>query len=249
MRFRILLIISLVFCSGSCSSLRADDSLATLKQQSNVVPALESLLLPGLGQVSRGEWVRGGFFLAAEGALALSALYYWQSSQDRPSWDDAGRIFDRDVAYGLATWYGVGAVFNALDAYYAGKTQRIGNPNLAAFQSVLFPGWGQLANGQRWKAVGMFAMQTGLAYAVYYQHNNYLYYKALGEEIEAGFYKDDRNRLIWWSVGAVIFSAADAFVDCHLRNWDVSDRLTWTPVFNPNSRSFGFGLRLFLSSP
>jgi hypothetical protein len=205
--------------------------------------------LPGLGQFSRNEWLRGGLFLAAEGFLAADALYHWEKAEDRPAWDDAGRIFDQNTAYGLAAWYGTGALFTAMDAYYAGKSERIDSPTLAAFMSVLFPGLGQLANGKRWKATVMFAMQTGLAFSVYYQHNNYLYYAALGGENEARFYKYNRNRMVWWSVGAVIFSAADAFVDCHLRDWSVSDDLALTPILDPHNGAFGVNLSLSISKP
>ena len=38
----------------------------------------------------------------------------------------------------------------------------------------------------------------------------------------ANFYENDRNKFIWWSVGALLFSTFDAFVDAHLRGFDVA---------------------------
>ena len=224
------------------------DSLEVSASRSGLIVALQSAAVPGLGQMSGGEWLRGGLFLAGEAFLAGDALYYWEGQYDKPGWDQAGRLFNRDLAYSLAVWYSLGAVFSAADAYYAVSKKRTSSPTLAALQSVVFPGWGQLANGQRWKAAGMFLLQTGLAFAAYYQHESFLFHDGLGQEQEARFYKDDRNRLIWWSVGAVIFSAADAFVDCHLKDWDVSENLSLGLTYFQEQKVLGLRLRLPLSS-
>jgi hypothetical protein len=138
----------------------------------------------------------------------------------------------------------MGAVFCALDAYYLSSGKRVKSPTLTVFQSLLFPGWGQVANGQFWKGAGIFVLQTSLAFSAYYQHENYLYYRRQGLSNEAEFFRDDRNRLIWWSVGALIFSAADAFVDSHLKDWDVSDDLSFNPVLFPEQKTFGMGVRI-----
>lgn len=243
----ILIIAGFLFISSA--DISAQDSLKAPSQRSNIIPALQSVIVPGWGQLSRGEWMRGGFFLLGGAFLAGDAYTYWEGQYGRPGWDDAGRVFSRDMAQGLVVWYGLGAVFSSMDALYAGKMNKDGSPTLAAFQSVLFPGWGQLANGKRWKAAGMFILQTGLAFAVFYQHENYLFYDSQGNDLKARFYKDDRNRLVWWSVGAVIFSAADAFVDCHLRNWTVSGDLAVTPVYFPENKTMGIGVRLPLFIP
>jgi hypothetical protein len=247
-RSRILLIFSVVL-TGHLISLRpvnAQDSIEVVDRKSNLFPAFQSAVLPGLGQVSQGKWLRGLVYLTGEAILAGDAIYYWENQYGRPGWDDAGRLFNKEVAYGLAAWYGMGAVFCALDAYYLSSQKRVRSPTLAVFQSLLFPGWGQLANGQFWKGAGIFVLQTSLAFSAYYQHENYLFYRRQNQFQEAEFYRDDRNRLIWWSVGALIFSAADAFVDSHLKDWDVSDELTVNPVYFPAQQTVGIGLQLQL---
>lgn len=201
-------------------------------------------MVPGLGQASRGEWLRAGVFFAGEAFLALDARHFWDHQYNRAGADAAGRHYDRDTAYGLAVWYGLGALFAAADAGYAASKSRETHPTRAAFRSALFPGWGQLANGKRWKAAGAFLVQTGLGLGVYTQHQRYLYYQAVGQSSQASFYKSDRNRLIWWSVGLLLFSAADAFVDCHLRDWDVSEKLSWAPIYFPLQKSAGLALLL-----
>lgn len=247
MRGRFLLAILAIYLFCAYAHVSAQDSTGLLSSRSRLIPALQSVVLPGWGQFSQGEWLRGGLFLLGEAFLAGDAFYYWESQYDKPGWDKAARTFDRDIAYGLATWYGLGAVFCAMDAYYTNVPRSEGSPTLTALQSVVFPGWGQLSNGQHWKAAGMFLLQTGLAFSVYYQHENYLFYDGLGQEDEARFYKDDRNRLIWWSAGAIIFSALDAFVDCHLRSWDITEDLAIIPAYFPEQRTLGIGLRLPIS--
>lgn len=237
----VALLIAFFFSSSGAAQ---PDSLEVPIAQSRFIPALKSAALPGWGQFSRGEWLLGAFYLAGEAFLAADAHYYWQSQYDKPGWDQPARTFDRDMAYGLASWYGIGALFCAMDVYYADGKKRDGNPTLTALQSVVFPGWGQLANGQRWKAAGMFVMQTGLAFAVLYQHENFLFHDGQGDDYEARFYKNNRNRLIWWSIGAVIFSSVDAFVDCHLRNWDVSEDLSLAPTYFPEQGVLGLGVSI-----
>ncbi len=243
----ILPIVTLIIGVSSISC--AQDSLNTKEQNLNLFPALQSMLIPGWGQISQDQWLRGGLYLAGEAFLAADAYYYWENQYGRPGWDDAGRLFSREVSYGLAVWYGMGAVLCAADAYYFGSKSRTKIPTFAALQSALFPGWGQLANGQHWKAAGMFLLQTSLGFAAYYQHENYLFYRRQEESSKANFYRNDRNRLIWWSIGALIFSSADAFVDCHLRDWDVSDNLTYVPTYFPDNKAIGVKLQIPIKLP
>ena len=209
--------------------------------------ALQSAALPGLGQALRGEWIRGGLYFAGAAFLAGDAMHFWENQYDRSASDGAGRVYDRDMAYGLAVWYGMAAILSAADAGYATSKSRETRPTLAAFKSIFFPGWGQLSNGKRWKAAGMFLLQTGFAFGAFTQHERFLFYDAHGDVNQASFYKSDRNRLIWWSAGIMLFSAFDAFVDCHLRDWNVSEKLTLLPRFSPESKSAGLSLRLSLN--
>jgi hypothetical protein len=225
--------------------LLAQDSLKLVsKLKLGWLPALESFALPGSGQFAAGDRWRGGVHLLGAATLAGSACYYWQSQYQRADWDQSGKNFDRGVARGLAGWYGLYSLFSALDSYYTTTHARVTTPSYAALLSIAFPGLGQAANGKHWKAMVIFAAESGLIYSSYYQHQSYLFFKSQGRSIEASFYKDDRNRLIWWSLGAVIYSAADAFVDCHLRTFDVSPNLALTPVAFPENRGVGLGLTI-----
>ncbi|MBU1652695.1 hypothetical protein KKA00_10775 [bacterium] len=222
-----------------------DDSLAVEAPPLSFKPALQSLVVPGWGQISQGEWPRGLVYFGGQAFLAADAFYYWEE-QYGPQRDNPERDFYRNLSYGLAAWYGLGVAFNVLDVIYYQKPVIPGSATSAVFQSMVFPGWGQLANGQHWKAGAMFLLQTSLGYSMYYQHQNYVYYKSI-EDDRAGFFKDQRNRLIWWSAFAMIFSATDAYVDAHLREWDVSDDLSLAPTFFDQYQTMG--IRLTLSLP
>jgi hypothetical protein len=202
-----------------------------------------STALPGSGQLAQGEWLRGSLFLAAEGIMVYQAISFWNHEDQRAALDQPGRLYDRDNARGLMTWYGLGAIFTAADAWYAIAEKRETVPMRAVWHSVVFPGWGQLTNGKPWKAAIVFAAQTGLAFSVFTQHERYKFYEARGETSFADFYKNDRNRLVWWSVGLILLSSADAYVDCHLRDWNITPDLSLTPAYFPGQKTTGLTLQ------
>jgi hypothetical protein len=206
--------------------------------------ALMSAAVPGSAQLARREWLRGGLYLAGEAFLVYDAFHFWDHQYERPPSDHAGRIYDRDTALGLATWYGLGALFVAADAWYATTGWRETVPMRAMWHSLVFPGWGQLSNGQRWRAAIVFGVQTGLAYSVFTQHQRFHYHQSRGEEGLASFYKNDRNRLVWWSVGLLLASSAEAYVGCHLRDWNVSPDLSLSPTYFPEQKTVGLSLSL-----
>jgi hypothetical protein len=208
--------------------------------------ALMSAAIPGSAQLVRHEWLRGGVFLGAESFLAANAISFWNHQNQNAADDHPSRLYDHDFAIGLATWYGLGALFTAADAWYGttGKIETV--PMRAVWHTALFPGWGQLSNGKRWKAAVVFAVQTSLAFGVFTQHERYLYSQARDETDLANFYKDDRNRLVWWSAGLLMLSCADAYVDCHLRDWNVSPDLSLTPTYFPREKTAGLALQWVL---
>ena len=128
----------------------------------------------------------------------------------------------------------------------ADTTKRFTSPSWVAFRSALIPGWGQFYNDKIIKGLVVAGGQLGMGYGIYRQ--NTLYHKnanlskdafaamiahhgtnqSVGDSLDAvdydqiaRFYQDDRNKLIWWSAGAMLLSVFDAFVDAHLRHFDV----------------------------
>ncbi len=116
------------------------------------------------------------------------------------------------------------------------------SPSWVGVRSMLIPGWGQLYNGKPIKALVVAGGQIAMGYGIYRQNQKYLDNTHSSDQMFhifqtthnlddslasddyqriAYFYKNDRNKLIWWSVGAMFISVYDAFVDAHLRNFDV----------------------------
>lgn len=114
------------------------------------------------------------------------------------------------------------------------------NPTFAAFRSILVPGWGQLYTGHWMKAVAFFGVDAGMVYGAVVQNNRYNDYLAQSQETKsyekkkqlqnlADFYRDDRNKLIWWTAGVMLLSGFDAYVEAHLYDFRIDPTLGTTP--------------------
>lgn len=113
----------------------------------------------------------------------------------------------------------------------AGKKR---SPTGALWRSFTVPGWGQIYNGEYWKAGGIIAAQAG---SLYMAVDNYLVARRYSREArEATDENIKREKLArhddyivetefwgWLFVGILTFSMMDAYVDAHLADWDVSD--------------------------
>jgi Family of unknown function (DUF5683) len=118
------------------------------------------------------------------------------------------------------------------------------NPNKALYFSLMFPGGGQLYNKRWWKAPIVWGGYAALIYSA--QYNTRIYRRLRdayimakqGKEHEfpnlnAGDIKQlrdqfDKNKQLSYigMFGLHIIQAAEAFVDCHLKTFDVSDDLS-----------------------
>lgn len=118
------------------------------------------------------------------------------------------------------------------------------NPNKALYFSLIIPGGGQLYNKRWWKAPIVWGGYAALIYSASYNTKGYKIFKkeyidaANGRErrfpnLNAGDVKrlrdqyDKRKQLSYIGMfGLHIMQAAEAFVDCHLKTFDVSDDLS-----------------------
>lgn len=79
--------------------------------KSPVGAVLRSAVLPGLGQVYNGKYVKGALVCAVNGAFAYAIYWYHQE------WKDTGRTKYRDKR-NLYTWYlGISYLLTLMDAY------------------------------------------------------------------------------------------------------------------------------------
>ena len=94
------------------------------------------------------------------------------------------------------------------------------------------------------KAVIYGGIEQGFIYGVYRGHKLYQYHKAHNNEGLANFYENNRNRMAWYLVAAIILSVMDAYVDAHLYGFDVSDDLAHSEV---RGGFLGTGMNLVIS--
>jgi hypothetical protein len=94
-------------------------------------------------------------------------------------------------------------------------------------RSLVYPGWGQLHNGKSLKALAVFVSEGALLGMIYTEARaaSRAYDKHLAEsdvERAAELYSEyekhfeRQESFTWWTVGLVLFSLADAYVDANL---------------------------------
>ena len=92
------------------------------------------------------------------------------------------------------------------------------SPRAAMYRSIIFPGWGQWYNKKRFKSALIFTAETSVIAGIIIQ--NHRLSTSITEQ-QRIFFKDDRNKFIWWLGGVIIFSMLDAYVDAYLQNFDL----------------------------
>lgn len=139
-----------------------------------------SLLVCGAGQVYNGQRKLGLLLFLTE---VLAVIGHWSLTKIWSDLAELGYVFEITEGQMLVS---VGVVdfllvffllFNVGQAYrraerFAMPFEGLGMPTLSACASALVPGWGQLLNGQPWKALtflfflfaGAYAAAVGFAY-------------------------------------------------------------------------------------
>ncbi|MFH1144368.1 MAG: DUF5683 domain-containing protein [Candidatus Eisenbacteria bacterium] len=151
----------------------------------------------------------------------------------------------------LWAWLGVGAAWGdepgetaapgdtvAAAAAGAGEESRIvgsglNSPTFVMLRSLLIPGWGQMKNGAWLKAFVVAGIESALLERLYFEDRvsdesaSKAAQFAPGTDERARYdwkaEKHDRHRrdFIWWSALFVALSMGDAYVDAHLKRFDV----------------------------
>jgi hypothetical protein len=104
-------------------------------------------------------------------------------------------------------------------------------PTGTLFKSVLFPGWGQYANGKYQKAAIIFGIESFFIYkSVQYfrkTRDRFDTFQQTGERDDFDAYdnaRSTRNKYYWFVAGTIFFSMWDAYADAHLKPFeDVED--------------------------
>lgn len=97
------------------------------------------------------------------------------------------------------------------------------SPVLAVVASTVIPGGGQFYCENYLRGSLFCCAQATLTAMTLYEHmlteEALRRYKATGDEEDYADYShhfDRRRNLLWWDVGVLVFSAADAFVNAHM---------------------------------
>jgi hypothetical protein len=108
-------------------------------------------------------------------------------------------------------------------------------PHRVLLRSLIFPGWGQLENGQPSKAALVATVESAFFAAAFVELRRadrafeaHELAAERGDQDEADrlfrLYEDRRGRAIgrfWWGAFTVMLSALDAYVDAHMRDFEV----------------------------
>ena len=125
-------------------------------------------------------------------------------------------------------------------------------PSKAAFYSAILPGLGQAYNKKYWKIPIVYgAMGTSLyVYAkrnsLYKDYRSAYKLRLQGQTDEFVYYTDsqlinamtstkkDRDLMMMITVALYALNIVDAVVDAHLKDFNVNEKLTFTPIIIPN---------------
>ena len=117
-------------------------------------------------------------------------------------------------------------------------------------RSAVLPGWGQLYNKKYIKAAIIGLGESILIYQTAWHWDKTSEYRKLylndtsdmriNHYYQFDRYRDLRNQYIWFLGLTIFYSMFDAYVDAHLRNFDID----LTPDFNQEGENLTLWLRL-----
>lgn len=92
-------------------------------------------------------------------------------------------------------------------------------PTGIMLRSLVIPGWGQASNGS-WLKAGIVAGSEG-ALLVSLARDTHRLSELSGDDPEYGRIYDRRQRHTWWLGAVLLLSMTDAYVDAHLKSFEV----------------------------
>ncbi len=109
---------------------------------------------------------------------------------------------------------------------------RFDSPMWVMMRSAVVPGWGQLKNGSYLRALVVIGLEAAFFERLYFENRMVREYrdkaKHASDESLVAFYqsrvdrhKGHRRDFIWWTSVLIGLSMGDAYVDAHLKQFDV----------------------------
>lgn len=120
------------------------------------------------------------------------------------------------------------------------------SPRGAVIRAALFPGWGQWYNEKKLKSMLIFGTEIGFISAAVWHNQQVVKPWTTAENYIKEFHINMRNQYVWYLVGTILYSMADAYVDAHLFDFDESEDLAL--IIHPgyttmNHREWWIGLQ------
>jgi hypothetical protein len=106
-------------------------------------------------------------------------------------------------------------------------------PTWVMARSALIPGWGQAKNGSWWKAILVAGIEGAFLERLYFEDRMVRAYRAkaavtpMDSDLHAYYdmklhrHAGHRRDFTWWTASLLLLSLGDAYVDAHLRGFDV----------------------------
>jgi len=124
------------------------------------------------------------------------------------------------------------------------------SPLGAVLRSAIIPGFGQLYNESYWKIPVILGLGVFLVRGIIVENAGYAdfrdqYANSISASDPVGnlilkqyreFYRDNRDTYAWWFAVLYLVQIADAFVDAHLYDFDVSDEVHSSLQLFPKGR-------------
>ena len=139
----------------------------------------------------------------------------------------------------MATLWGLGVATAGAegasepDSAAIGEPRGFDRPTWVMARSLVVPGWGQLKNGAWWKAILVAGIEGALVERLCFEDRLAGAFRRRAERVDpeseafarldwkAEKHRRHRRDFIWWTSLFVLLSMGDAYVDAHLKRFDV----------------------------
>ncbi len=130
---------------------------------------------------------------------------------------------------------------------------RVNTPSGALLRSAILPGWGQIYNGYTVKGVAMMLADVTVIGLAIHADNRVRDLAVPGrssrEEEDLATWRRRREKRILLTIGIILYSMADAFVDAHLADFRDNETRFEVEVDPPQVKGYPPYLRLTLTIP
>lgn len=194
-----------------------------------------SIFLPGTAQIYNKDYWKLPIFYGGIGAGIAGGIVF------NNRYKESGLQKDKTIS--TLSFVGAGLFYYAslMDGVISYESDRFPHPGRATIYSILFPGLGQIYNGEYWKVPIYVGGLAASIFAFDMNKTNYVRYRDIYREAcqegysgpitadQAKYYRDEFRRFRDYSVLAIglvyLLQVIDANVFCYMRDFEVSEKV------------------------